>query len=52
LLWTARVRHRSSTSFMIGGPDMGNMGGADKPGDKPKCKKGLGGLLGGALGAC
>ena len=52
LLWTARVRHRSSTSFMVGGPDMGDMGGADKPEDKPKCKKGLGGLLGGALGAC
>ena len=52
LLWTARVRHRSSTSFMVGGPDMGAMGEGDKPEDKPKCKKGLGGLLGGALGAC
>ncbi|MDX2210808.1 MAG: hypothetical protein SFV20_10680 [Sphingopyxis sp.] len=52
LIWTARVRHRSTTSFLVGGPDMGQMGSADKPEDKPKCKKGLGGLLGGALGAC
>jgi hypothetical protein len=56
LIWTARVRHRSSTSFMVGGPDMGAMAGGqdegsdEKPKDKPKCKKGLGGLLGGALG--
>jgi hypothetical protein len=49
LVWTARVRHRSSTSFMVGGPDMSAAPGEP---DKPKCKKGLGGLLGGALGAC
>lgn len=49
LVWTARVRHRSATSFMVGGPDMGAAAGSN---DKPKCKKGLGGLLGGALGAC
>jgi len=49
LVWTARVRHRSSTSFMIGGPDMGAAQGEK---ETPKCKKGLGGLLSGALGAC
>lgn len=58
LVWTARVRHRSSTSFMVGGPDMSAMAGGgddaanEQPKDKPKCKRGLGGLLGGALGAC
>lgn len=59
LIWTARIRHRSSTSFMVGGPDMGAMrGGQANTGEppaekeKPKCKRGLGGLLGGALGAC
>jgi hypothetical protein len=49
LVWTARVRHRSTTSFLVGGPDMGA---AAEQEEKPKCKKGLGGLLGGALGAC
>ena len=49
LLWTARVRHRSTTSFLVGGP---GAAAADEPEEKPKCKKGLGGLLSGALGAC
>lgn len=58
--WTTRVRYRSMTSFMIGGPDMGNMGGAaaqgssDQPQPRKKCKKGglggLGGMLGSVLG--
>lgn len=55
--WTTRVRFRSNTMWMIGGPDMGNMaaeGGEESP-PKKKCKKkgglgGLGGVIGGALG--
>ncbi len=57
LEWTARVRHRSMTSIMDipGMPDMSGMGGAQQgqpQADQPKCKpkRGLGGLLGGALG--
>lgn len=60
LEWTARVRHRSMTSLMDmpGMPDMSGMGGGQQQaqqgqqGDQPKCKpkRGLGGLLGGALG--
>lgn len=56
LVWTARVRHRSSTSMMIGGPDMADMAAGREEDDaegeakpKPKCKRGLGGLLGGVL---
>lgn len=59
--WTTRVRFRSTTMWMIGGPDMGDMGdmsAADDTGEaqpKKKCKKkgglgGLGGVLSGALG--
>ncbi|MBB5685215.1 hypothetical protein [Sphingobium boeckii] len=51
--WTTRVRFRSNTSWLIGGPDMGAaMSGDD--GAKPKgkkCKGGLGGILSGAIGA-
>lgn len=64
--WTARVRYRSNTSFLVGGPDLSGLGGdesasaesgtAEQP--KKKCKKrgglgglgGLGGMIGGALG--
>jgi hypothetical protein len=50
LVWTARIRHRSSTSFMVGMPDMADAGrGAEQPAEKPKCKRGLGGLIGGVL---
>jgi hypothetical protein len=54
LQWTARIRHRSSTSFMVGMPDMAG-GSTTRPAEaepKPKCKRGLGGMLGGALGVC
>ena len=55
LQWTTRVRHRSMTSWM----DMPGMAGmtaqqpAEGQGEPPKCKKrgGLGGLMGGVLGA-
>lgn len=53
LQWTARVRHRSTTSWM----DMPGMAGmneqnAQDPQQPKKCKpKGLGGLLGAAIGA-
>lgn len=57
LQWTARIRHRSTSSWM----DMPGMGGQlgaqteeEKP-EQPKCKKrgglgGLGGIVGGVLG--
>lgn len=53
LVWTARVRHRSMTSWM----DMPGMAGMPgQPGEQPpekKCKKGLGGMLGGVIkGGC
>ncbi|MBB3860483.1 hypothetical protein GGQ88_001749 [Novosphingobium hassiacum] len=50
LEWTARIRHRSTTGFLIGVAGIGDAA-ADVP-DRPQCKpkkKGLGGLLGGAL---
>lgn len=59
LQWTARIRHKSTTSLMDipGMPDMSGMGGAQQSGQaqqqQPECKpkkRGLGGLLGGALG--
>jgi len=59
LEWTARIRHRSMTTWMdipgMEGMDMGAMqGGEDQPRGRsqPSCKpkRGLGGLLGGALG--
>jgi len=49
--WTARVRYRSTTGVMIGGPDMGAaMRGEDEREEpKPKKCKGVGGMLGGML---
>lgn len=52
--WTARIRHRSTTGFLVGvegisGMSPGSAQEAEKPQCKPK-KKGLGGLLGGAVG--
>lgn len=54
--WTARIRHRSTTGFLVGMEGMGAGGSVQsdaqvqpKPACKPK-KKGLGGLLGGAVG--
>jgi hypothetical protein len=59
--WTTRVRFRSNTMFMVGGPDMGDMSGRgdeaeeagarEQPGSKPKCK-GLGGAIMRARGLC
>jgi len=51
LEWTARIRHRSLTSWM----DMPGMPGdamGQEQAPKPECKpkRGLGGMLGGALG--
>lgn len=54
--WTARVRYRSTTSWMVGGPDMagasGGEQGAQPQGEQRRCRRrgGLGGVLGGALG--
>lgn len=52
--WTARIRHRSTTGFLVGMDGFGGAAavGADQPAPacKPK-KKGLGGLLGGAVGS-
>lgn len=51
--WTARIRHRSTTSWMqAAGMSMGMQGEQEAGGDKGKCKPrgGLGGMLGGALG--
>ncbi len=53
LVWTARVRHRSLTSWMDM-PGMAGMQGqtAEQPQEK-KCKKGLGGMLGSVIkGGC
>jgi hypothetical protein len=49
--WTARVRYRSTTGMMIGGPDMGAaMRGEDEREEpRPKKCKGVGGMLGGML---
>ncbi|WP_152414455.1 hypothetical protein [Blastomonas sp. AAP53] len=48
--WTARVRYRSNSTWLLGGPDMGAMmnggGEAEPRKKKKKCKGGLGGLLG------
>lgn len=48
--WTARVRYRSNSTWLLNGPDMdAAMRGADEgaqPKKKKKCKGGLGGLLG------
>lgn len=51
LEWTARVRHRSTTSWMsMEGMSMGANAGESQ--SNPECKRrgGLGGMLGGALG--
>ncbi len=58
LEWTARIRHRSMTSWMdIPGMPMGGMGSAEEPADRQsppaECKPkrgGFGGMLGGVLG--
>ncbi len=62
LQWTARIRHKSTSSWMdIPGMDRGMQGGMQEDGDEragaqrpqqQQCrpKRGLGGLLGGALG--
>lgn len=53
--WTARIRHRSTTSWMqaqgmeMGAGDMRGAGQGDSSGCKPK-KGGLGGMLGGMIG--
>lgn len=57
--WTARVRFRSNTMFMVGMPgfdEMGQMdeeeeGGEPPAGPKPKCR-GLGGMVARAQGLC
>jgi len=52
--WTARVRYRSNSTWLLNGPDMDAMmnGGqeAEQPRRKKKCKGGLGGLLGAVTG--
>ena len=56
LQWTARIRHRSITSWMdmpgMGGAMGAGQGPATQPAASPKCqtKGGLGGILGGVLG--
>lgn len=48
--WTARVRYRSNSTWLLNGPDLGAMmndsNEAEPPKKKKKCKGGLGGLLG------
>jgi hypothetical protein len=47
--WTAKARFRAMTTMMLGMPSMSGAGDGDKP--KPcKKKRGLGGMLGSALG--
>jgi len=53
--WTARVRYRANTSWLLNGPDLGAMtddpGGTEQPEPKrKKCKGGLGGLFGAVTG--
>ncbi len=57
--WTARVRYRSNSMWMLGMPDMGAMmsqgdgedsDDAPKAPPKKKCKGGFGGILAGAAG--
>jgi len=53
LEWTARIRHRSMTSWMdMPGMPMGSMDDSERPAPREQCKprRGLGGMLGGALG--
>ncbi len=55
LEWTARIRHRSTTGFLVGVEGLGIGGAANEQAqtpEKPQCKpkkKGFGGLLGGAI---
>ena len=50
--WTARVRYRSNSMWLLNGPEMdammrgGDSSEAEPPKKKKKCKGGLGGLLG------
>lgn len=53
-IWTARVRYRANTSWMVGGPgdSAENANGGNQPA-QPNCRRrrgGLGGILGGVLG--
>lgn len=53
--WTARVRYRSNSTWLLNGPDMdAMMSGQDEQSEpqpkKKKCKGGIGGLLGAATG--
>ncbi len=53
--WTARVRYRSNTTFLVGGaPGLGGSeaGGANGDQPEPKPKKCRGGVFGAALGVC
>ncbi len=51
--WTARIRHRSTTGFLVGMEGLGaqdaTSGEQAKNECKPKKKKGFGGILGGAM---
>jgi hypothetical protein len=53
-IWTARARYRSTTSWMIGGPDLGSRAENGQPTPDPnrRCRRrgGIGGAIGGALG--
>jgi hypothetical protein len=52
LEWTARIRHKSTTSWIdMAGMQMGMQGGGESS-QQPRCKpkRGLGGMLGGTLG--
>ena len=51
LVWTARIRHRSTTSWMEV-PGMAATQGQPEQQQEKKCKKGLGGILGKATGSC
>lgn len=51
LQWTARIRHRSTTSWMQAPGMPAGMGGNDRGTGSQDCRpRGLGGLLGGAIG--
>ncbi|WP_295530211.1 hypothetical protein [Novosphingobium sp. Chol11] len=62
LEWTARIRHRSTTTLLLGMPGMDGMGDSEDPRSgrraSPDCQQkpkrrglgGLGGLMGGMLG--
>ncbi len=48
--WTARVRYRANSSFLIGGPP--GMSGAEDGAEPAKPRKCRGGILGAAIGVC